>query len=302
MVSGSSIHERARGNWSDILGQLGIAQDALSGKHCACPGCGGRDRFRYKGDGDGGFFCGDMRGNGVDLVMHVFDCDFRAACEKIETIIGKAPQGERWEAKPVSYAQRLRQRAMTTPRSAYLASRGLEIAPGLRWCDAVEYWDEGESLGTFPAMLGPVTDRDGKFRTYHVTYLDKGAKARVHAPRKILPGASIAGCGVALYAPAEVIGVAEGIETAIAAKMIHGMPVHAALNTSLLAKWDPPPIARVIHIFADRDENYAGEAAAYALAHRLAMKGLQVRVELPATFGDWNDVLMPTLAQNGKPR
>ena len=291
-MAGSSIHARAHARWPEILTGLGLPESTLRGKHCACPGCGGVDRFRYKRDDDGGYFCGDHRGNGVDLVMHVFDCDFRSACERIETIIGKDESKPQAERKPQTYAQSLLRVAGTTKRSAYLASRGLEVPPGLLWAERVDYRDEGELLGTFPAMLGPVTDRAGKFRTFHVTYLTRGAKARVPAPRKILPGQTISGCGVMLYPAAEVMGVAEGIETGIAAKMLHDIPVHAALNAAMLAKWEPPAIAREVHIFADRDKNYAGEAGAYQLAHRLALKNIRAVVRLPDTFGDWNDVLL----------
>jgi phage/plasmid primase-like uncharacterized protein len=45
-------------------------------------------------------------------------------------------------------------------------------------------------------------------------------------------------------------------------------------------------------IFGDNDENCAGQAAAYALAHRLAVKNRMVHVKLPPDSGrDWNDEL-----------
>ena len=54
---------------------------------------------------------------------------------------------------------------------------------------------------------------------------------------------------------------------------------------------DPPEGVSEVHIFADCDEGYAGQAAAYTLAHRLAGK-VEVVVRLPAAPGDWNDVLL----------
>jgi putative DNA primase/helicase len=87
--------------------------------------------------------------------------------------------------------------------------------------------------------------------------------------------------------------VGEGIETCIAAKMLHGVPTHAALNTDMLAKWEPPSVAKVIVIFADHDRNYAGHKGAYALAHRLVLKGIEVDVQFPPQADtDWNDVLL----------
>lgn len=295
MKSKTTIYARTRGRWPAILHELGIPDAALSGKHTACPACGGKDRFRYCRDEAGGFFCADMRGKGgVDLVMHVFGLDFRGACERIETIIGRDA-----EYKPThqdkTYAESLLEIAKPTKRSSYLGSRGLEVAPGLLWATDVEYHDDGKLVGTYPAMLAPVTHH-GKFKTFHVTYLHKGRKAPLPSPRKILPGAPISGAGVVLYAPAETMGVAEGIETAIAAKMLNNMPVHSALNASMLAKWDPPSIAREVHIFADHDANFAGEAGAYQLAHRLALKGISVTIRLPEMIGDWNDVLLNSRA------
>src|SRR5690606_3001945 len=116
-------------------------------------------------------------------------------------------------------------------RSAYLASRGLEVPPGLLFARQVPYYDGTTQIGTYDAMLAPIT-RDGRWATLHCTYLHRGRKAPVEHPRKILPGrSSPIGGGVELYPAAEEMGVAEGIETAIAASMMFGVPVHAALNT-----------------------------------------------------------------------
>ncbi|HEU4982060.1 MAG TPA: toprim domain-containing protein, partial [Acidobacteriaceae bacterium] len=69
------------------------------------------------------------------------------------------------------------------------------------------------------------------------------------------------------------------------------VPVWSALNTSLLAAWMPPAGVTRVLIFADHDANWAGHAAAYALAHRLALKGVACEVRMPPP-GDWNDALL----------
>ena len=73
-----SFHEAkqtAAGRWPEILTAFGISPLALSGKHCPCPGCGGKDRFRYAGGDDGKFFCGQggvvTGGDGFSLLEHV---------------------------------------------------------------------------------------------------------------------------------------------------------------------------------------------------------------------------------------
>lgn len=287
----SSVHARARGKWADILSGIGIDPECLTGKHGPCPGCGGTDRFRYLRDEAGGFFCGTTRGAGVDLVMHVLGCDFRAAAERIESVIGKGDWAP--TKRDSTYAEGLRSVAKPSQRSAYLSSRGLEVAPGLLFARDVEYRDDGEVIGRYDAMLAPITRAD-RWLTFHVTYLHRGRKAPVTPCRKILPAhGSVTGGGVALYAAAEYMGVAEGIETAIAAKMLHGTPMHAALNTALLAKWQPPPVAKSVWIYADHDENAAGHAAAWTLCHRLRTQGLRAEVVMPEQVGaDWNDVLL----------
>jgi|SRR5581483_4167344 len=287
------IWERARGQWPAILAAANVPEHVLDGKHHPCPKCGGKDRFRYVRDDEGGFFCGDLRGDGVKLLQHVKDLDFRAAAELIESVIGK---GE-WKPEPRdTYALQLRKIAQRVKRSRYLESRGLEMPAALQFAEGVEYRDEdGNVTGKYAAMLAPVT-RNGQFLTYHVTYLQDGHKAALDKPRKILPGPGNAGASVALYPPAAMMGVAEGIETAIAAKMIHNMPVWSALNTSLLKAWQPPSIARHVFIFGDNDPHYAGHAAAWTLAHRLAKAGLKVDVRIPIHCADWNDALIGSKA------
>lgn len=289
------LWDRARGHWDAILEYAKVPADVLDGRHHPCPACGGKDRFRYTRDDEGGFFCGDLRGNGIALLQHLRGVDFRGAAEIIESVIGRDRD---WKPTPKTetYAEQLRKIARPAKRSRYLESRGLEMAPGLQFAENVEFHDGDAIQGHYAAMLAPVM-RNGTFLTYHVTYLQDGHKANVSPARKILPGPSNRGASVALYAPAEMMGIAEGIETGIAAKMLHGMPVWAALNTSLLKSWEPPTVAKCIHIFADNDAHFAGHAAAYALAHRLALAGLEVHVRMPEQPGtDWNDCLLAAKA------
>lgn len=55
----------------------------------------------------------------------------------------------------------------------------------------------------------------------------------------------------------------------------------------------PPEGITGVVIFGDNDLKFGGHAAAYSLAHRLAVRGFIIRVEIPPTVGDdWNDVLL----------
>ena len=204
----------------------------------------------------------------------------------VESVIGKdeAPKPQ----VPPPWWRSLK--LMPCGESKYLRSRGLETPAALRWSASVPYFEDGVQTGNYPAMLGPIV-RAGKFITWHCTYLQNGQKAAVPHPRKILaPG--IHGAAIPLYPfDGGELGVAEGIETAIAAHMLYKVPVWATLNAGNMAAFEWPEGITTLQIFADRDANYAGLAAAYALAHRAAKMKLDVMVYLPQREGDFNDEL-----------
>lgn len=43
----SAIAQVCLGRWRAILPRLGLDQSFLTGRHCPCPICGGKDRFRF---------------------------------------------------------------------------------------------------------------------------------------------------------------------------------------------------------------------------------------------------------------
>jgi putative DNA primase/helicase len=56
--------------------------------------------------------------------------------------------------------------------------------------------------------------------------------------------------------------------------------------------FQPPRGLKRLHVFADNDSNYAGQAAAYDLAHRLRRHIPTVEVHIPPNPDtDWLDVL-----------
>ena len=72
----TDVHKRHNGNWRHVLSNLGIHDRYLDGKHHPCPGCGGKDRFRFDDkDGCGTWICsqgsGDtVSGDAFDLLVH----------------------------------------------------------------------------------------------------------------------------------------------------------------------------------------------------------------------------------------
>jgi putative DNA primase/helicase len=175
----------------------------------------------------------------------------------------------------------------------YLEGRGLWPLPAgctLKAHPSLDYWHEGKR-SRFAGLVAEVRDIGGEPVTAHLTFLSGGKKAEVLAPRKQLSDCTgREGCAVRLMPVTDTLGVAEGIETALSAAALYSVPVWAALNTSLLAKFEPPAGIRLLHIFADNDP--AGFKAAAQLMTRLQGR---VRFEShlpPAQFPDFNDQLV----------
>lgn len=285
--------DAAKGKWKEILVAFGIDAAFLTGKHSRCPCTGeGDDRFRFSDqNGTGDYFCACSQGGkgGFGLLACKTGRSFKELAAEVDVLIGNTSSPS--APRAATYAEKLRAIARPAKRSRYLESRGLEMAPGLLWAKSVDYRDDGKLIGRYDAMLGPVY-RAGEFQTFHVTYLEAGRKAPVNPTRKVLPGGSISGGGIELYPATEEMGVAEGIETAIAARMLFGIPTHATISAGGMAKWVPPKIARCVRIYADHDKNFAGHSGAYQLAHRLKLQGITASVHFPDQYGDWNDVLL----------
>ncbi len=75
-VTTTDLLQAAQGHWPSILPALGVSAEYLKNRHGPCPGCGGRDRFRFDDrNGRGGFVCGSggetLTGDGFDLLEHV---------------------------------------------------------------------------------------------------------------------------------------------------------------------------------------------------------------------------------------
>jgi putative DNA primase/helicase len=142
-------------------------------------------------------------------------------------------------------------------------------------------------------MLAKVTDQAGNPVTIHKTYLTaEGTKAPVEQPRMFCQGTIPPGSAVRLARAAAVLGVAEGIETSLAATKLFDVPTWAALSDWGVEWFEPPAGTERLIIFGDNDANGAGQRAAYALAARLAPR-MSIEVQIPeATDTDWDDVLL----------
>ena len=182
------------------------------------------------------------------------------------------------------------------PVTLYLKRRGLggvwPLSEVLRLHRALPYWHGAEKLGTFPAMVAPIIAPDGRIVALHRTYLTAdGRKAGVPSSKKLTGAAGpLAGACIPLHKPARgCIGIAEGVETALAAWCASSVPTVASYCAGNLAAWRWPAAVQRLVIFADADK--AGREGADTLRARALAARLRCEVLTPTTEGaDWCDV------------
>jgi len=291
----------ARGKWPGILEELGVPVKFLTGRHTECPFCGGKDRFRFSDiEGTGGFFCNQCsKGNGMDFLMRFFDWDFHQTAKAVEGIVGMVEMTpEKKKPDPSLLLKRIYMGVQELTggdnASLYLKSRGLTMIPDvLKVHPNLAYWEDGTKKGEYQAMLAMVSDEHGKANTYHITYLKGSEKANIRDQKKIMPPKSpLPGSAVRLF-PAEdlTLGLAEGIETAIAATQVTGIPCWSTLSAEgLMSVVIPAHVTRVI-IFADNDKSFTGQKAAYHLANRLKVQNKVDHVEVRVPVKEDTDFL-----------
>ena len=300
MIDYNRIKEDAIGRWHGIFSGLGI--DVGDGRHQGCPICGtGKDKFRFDDkEGKGTWFCNSCgAGDGWLLIQKKMGISFKESIEEVGKIIGSCEVNKAPKEATIT-PEALRKIFMSSiPISwkdiagKYLKKRGLnKISPMLRYTS--KCW-ESETKKNQHAMLAVFTGCDNQAVTMHRTYLtDNSEKIKIKSPKKILPSLKKMTGGAVRLFPFEsgVLGIAEGIETAIAASQDISIPVWAALSSTLLESFEPPKNIDSLIIIADNDANFAGQKAAYALAHKMAIKGINVKVYVPEFIGnDWLDVV-----------
>lgn len=182
------------------------------------------------------------------------------------------------------------------PVTLYLKRRGFAgvwpLPACLRLHRALPCWNGDEKIGVYPAMVAPLVAPGGRVVALHRTYLaSDGRKAEVPTVKKLTATAGrLAGACIPLHeAQRGVIGIAEGIETALAAWLASGIPTVAAYSAGNLAAWQWPLCVQRLAIFADNDR--AGREAAVALRAHAFSAGIGCEVLTPSDDGaDWCDV------------
>ena len=294
----SHIGEIAKGNWKHLLPTLGVDSRFLTNKHGPCPICDGKDRFRWDDLNDGGgYICSQCGGgDGFDLARKVTGKSFREIADQIASIMGSTNTFERKPMDPTE-AMQLKRMKNVWDGSRALKEGGhvafyLQNRVGCLWPSQAlaEAFYDGS-----PVMIAKIANHEGtRAVNLHLTFLTlDGRKADITPAKKVMPGKLPPGCAIRLGPIKSVMGVAEGIETAISAAIMYDMPVWACVNGTLLSQWIPPDGVEQVTVFGDNDVNFTGQAKAYILANRLEVQfKRRVNVMIPPVPGqDWNDFL-----------
>ena len=291
----NDLMQLSRNRWQEILGRLGIDQALLNGKHAPCPMCGGKDRFRFTNhNGDGKYFCNQCgNGSGWDLAAEITGMSKSAVAQEIKEMVGDIkpskpvePDLAKNKARLESIRRGLDYESQINAKTLYLRNRGLANCKKIGFHPGLEYWDGGKSLGKHPAMVCVFSDKNGLPATMHVTYLTaNGQKAVVPSAKKIMPPCRpTTGGAIRLTNIYAEMGIAEGVETALAVMHKFKIPCWAAATAGMLEKFEPPSQVATLHIFADADRSFTGQAVAFNLAKRLHRE-IDCRVHIPGQIG-----------------
>ena len=300
------LKQEACGKWAGIFHRLGISWEKTNNRHCPCPHCGGRDRARFDDkSGDGTYFCNNCgAGDGFSLVQKCLNLTFREVLIKIQSIVGGCIKMEIEEKKEDIEQNRKNLNELWLksvgldggdPVSKYLHSRKLSLRPeNVRYCEKCY---EPETKTERQALIAKIVNAENKPVSIARVYLKTDD---LKSGKKIMPKTeSLIGSAVRLFSPetemlsSDILGIAEGIGTAMACTQMFSIATWACLSSTLMEAWNPPEQYKNIVIYGDNDANFVGQKAAYTLAKKLFAKNLIVSVEFPKLpDSDFNDELM----------
>ncbi|AHI32645.1 hypothetical protein AU15_19675 [Marinobacter salarius] len=332
----TALKRRMEGRWlSAFLALAPALETAVNklGKNVSCPIDGGTDGFRLFRDanttGGGVKQAWRVIPEGIDMLMWVNDWSFTKTYDELEAFLG----GRIVDTKPIRTPKtqiqddsKLRlwlnqiwgdalplNDLRSYPARAYFERRRLRtaamLADDLRFHPSLNYVGaDGKTLGQYGAILGLVRNNAGEPVSIHRTFITKsGLKVEFsdskNKSRKLTPAVNRESRGRQIRVnpvKGTVMGVAEGLETALAVTLMTQLPVWPTLSTTMMQSFLPPEWVEKVLIFVDKDRNQAGEVAANTLAEKLSLLGLDVQLILPSipmlesdSKGvDWADQLM----------
>jgi hypothetical protein len=258
---------------------------------CPCPNHG-------KGRGDRNPSLSVNDGDDERLLLHCFaGCDFEDILDELVqlALVDTSTRIDQDE-KPAIYTPpsaealiiwRAALPLSSTIAATYLERRGIALQPASLRC----------RLGR-PALIAAVQAPGGSIIAVQQTRLTSaGEKAAISSPR-ITTGPLGTG-GVRLGPAAEVLGLAEGVETALSAMQMTGVTVWASLGAKRMQAVELPPIVKEVHVFVDNDDSGRAAAKRTADVHTAAGRRVVLRSP-PDQCGDWNDFLNLIADRDGR--
>lgn len=236
-------------------------------------------------------------------------CDTRDVIREILRLDADAlVHCERRASKPAIIPQDIwkRQRALDlwerarpiagTPAEIYLRRRRIALLPSALRFHPRTPLGHNDGVHFRPAMVAALHEGGahgaGRLVALQRTFFDHDDNAR--RARDLVDPRMMFGRphhGAVILAPATcVLGLAEGIETALSAMMLFGLPVWATLGSERMHQIALPDQVTRLLLFPDNDR--AGEFGANNARAEYARPGRTIETRYPpAGFKDWNDVL-----------
>lgn len=308
------LQKAVEGSWPyifrDLCPDLAPAMETAP-RHGTCPVHGGTDGFRLFKDYPvtGGGYCNTCgaQPNGFIMLAWVLGYTLKDATREV----GRWHDGESSVPlhqkrppivlpkvdKTLDYEKaykRIRRTMLESQFMAgtlaelYLLNRGIRPAhqpKTLRFHPSVGYFDKelNKITGYYPCLLAPIRDKENRVISIHRIYLTpEGLKAQVVNPKKMMSACGVLnGSAIKLYEPTDILGVSEGIETALAVYSATGMPVWSCVSAVLMEAVDIPEHVKKVVIWTDLDRSGRGIQAAEKLKARLLLEGKEVEVCIP---------------------
>lgn len=190
---------------------------------------------------------------------------------------------------------------------SYLRTRGIKEDPAswynLFFHPSLAYKEDDSAPWTrHPGMLGVVRDIQGKPLTLHRTFLAQDGLGKASVSRQKMMMAQprdLRGACIRIDEPVDtpngkLIGIAEGIETALSVREATGCPMWVGISDRIMEQVVFPDDVKIVVVWADIEPSGAGLKAAEKMKETLEPKGIKVVIEAPFRMGrpkaDWNDV------------
>jgi hypothetical protein len=180
-----------------------------------------------------------------------------------------------------------------TPPAVYLAGRLLnsqpEIPAVLRYVPALYHPFEKRS---FPALIALVQHQEHEPTSIHCVFLNPlDPTSKLAIEHRKLSFGEVSGGAVRLFPAGNVLALGEGIEDCLAFTQEHGIPAWAAISTTGIENFVPPPRSMTPTLILLEDEDISGRKAVDNGAAKLAAAGYAVKIARPLRGKDVNECL-----------